>query len=308
MVVEDATRGSCGAIRGGRMSRLTSFLRLQVQRATRVLAPKVQAAHDVAPLYRLGFPVIVCWSAKAGCTTVLKWFLHHTGLLDEAVGQHEWLHDYRCQVLMAPLSAYVASCKSALRRGDAEVVKVVRDPARRAVSAYIHLIRHEYIPTWEPGVRAWKRRVGLTRQAGLTFEQFLHFVIDARSSGRAMDIHFQPQWQAAWDRFVDRVVPLERLTDEFAAIEDRHGLPRTDMGRFSVSYHHNAPDSGHRWPRDVARFAATHEDVAALGTPPVEAFLDAGTLELVRSAYADDYDAYGSFYAEPRRAVLHRAA
>lgn len=275
----------------------------------RQLVPRAAAPDSAPPLHRAGFPVVVCWSAKAGCTTVLKWFLHHTGLLDAALARHAWPHRYRAHVLMHPLAGYVAACMEALRSGDAEVIKVVRDPGLRAVSSYLHFVRMAPGTTWNPGVREWKQSVGLGRQPGLAFEQFLHFVIDSQECGRPLDVHFQPQCLPTWDAFVDHVIPLERLADELAAVEDRHGLPRADLRRFADSTHHNPSDLGHRWPGDVARFAATADDLARLGTPPAEAFLDDRTAELVRIAYACDYQAYGNLYAErPRLAVVRRAA
>jgi hypothetical protein len=59
------------------MSRLSLFLR-------HCINPLKAAAWHVPPLHQAGFPVTVCWSAKAGCTAILKWFLHHTGLLGAA--------------------------------------------------------------------------------------------------------------------------------------------------------------------------------------------------------------------------------
>jgi hypothetical protein len=58
------------------MSRLTRFLRSVCAQP---------ADGRLLPLQRPGFPVAVCWSAKSGCTTVLKWFLTQNGLLDEAL-------------------------------------------------------------------------------------------------------------------------------------------------------------------------------------------------------------------------------
>jgi len=269
------------------------------------------AARVVAPLHRPGFPVVVCWSAKAGCTTVLKWFLHHTRLLDAAIAFDPWPHHYRARVLTQPRGRYLAECLAAIRRGDVEVVKVVRDPARRAVSSYLHLIRMNADPEWRHGVDAWKRSVGLGRQPGLSFEQFLSFVIDQRDSDQPSDPHFHPQWVPAWDRHVDLLVRLEDLAVELADLESRHGLPRTTVRDFSESHHHNAPDAAHGWPDDAARFAATEADLVVLGTPPPEALLDDRALALIREAYASDYEAYGHLYRisrAPRIVRLRRAA
>lgn len=265
-------------------------------------------AHAVAPLHAAGFPVVVCWSAKAGCTTALKWFLHHTGRLDEALAFDRWPHHYRSRVLTQPLDRYVEDCVAALRRGDLEVVKVVRDPARRAVSSYIHFVRMGVDPGWRHGIDDWKRSVGLGRQPGLSFEQFLSFVIDQRRADGPLDVHFQPQWMPGWDRHVDRIIPLEGLAAGLAEIEARHGLPPTDIGDFSESRHHNAPDARHRWPADPSRFAATRAHLRTLGTPPPAALLDDRSVALVREAYACDYEAYGHLYRAPRSAGRVRRA
>lgn len=267
-----------------------------------------QAACAVAPLHKPGFPVLVCWSAKAGCTTVLKWFLRHTGLWEAALAFDPWPHRYRARVLTQQHDRYVADCMAALRRGDVEVVKVVRDPALRAVSSYLHFLRMAVDPEWLHGVDAWKQRVGLGRQPGLSFEQFLSFVIEQRETDGPLDIHFHPQWIPGWDHHVDRCIPLEGLAAALADVESAHGLPRIDIRDCSDSRHHNAPDAGHRWPSDAARFAARGTDLRTLGTPPPEALLDERTVELVRAAYACDYEAYGHLYRVPRSTGLKRRA
>jgi hypothetical protein len=283
------------------MSRLSLFLRHR-------LNPLKAAARHVPPLHQAGFPVTVCWSAKAGCTTMLKWFLHHTGLLGAAEAFHEWPHEYRQKVLMRPLDGYMARCTTALRRGDTQVIKVVRDPARRAVSSYLQLIRMGEEGLGKLGVASWKKRVGLGRQAGLSFEQFLRFVIDTRSAGAPLEVHMQSQHQPSWDDFVERVITLENLAVGLADIEQVHGLPRTDLPRFSASPHHNPAHDGEPWPHGAARFPATCDSLRDLGTPPAQALLDEHTVRLVRLAYEADYAAFGHLYAEPSRAAENRTA
>lgn len=299
------------------MSRLSTWWRARAAAMTASAAastrtagatPAAVAARPVPPLFRPDVPVAVCWSAKAGCTTVLKWFLHHAGLLEAATARSPWPHDYRCKVLMNPFDAYVAACRASLRSRDVEVIKVVRDPARRAVSSYLHLLREGAHPGWNHGVDAWKQGVGLGRQPGLSFEQFLHFVIDVQEAGRPLDIHFRPQSEPAWDARVERVIRLEGLADGLAEVERLHGLPRSDVSAFSESPHHNRPHGRHGWPRDAARFAATSAHVRDLGTPPAEALLDDRTVDLVRRAYGVDYEAYGHLYALPSVATVRRAA
>ncbi len=270
--------------------------------------PAAVATCPVPPLFRPDFPVAVSWSAKAGCTTALKWFLHHAGLLESATARFPWLHDYRCEVLMNPFADYVAACWASVRSSDVEVIKVVRDPARRAVSSYLHLLRVGTHPVWNHGMDAWKQGVGLGRQPGVSFEQFLHFVIDMQEAGQRLDIHFRPQAEPVWDALIDRVIPLEHIADGMAEVERRHGLAPSDVKSLSRSPHHNKPAVRHGWPRDAARFAATSDHLSELGTPPAEALLDDRTVDLVQRAYGKDYEAYGHLYAMPSVATARRAA
>lgn len=252
----------------------------------------------VPPLVHQGFPVVVCWSAKAGCTTMLKWFLHHVGLGPAAAAHHKWLHNYRTDVLMRDMDSYLARCEAVLAGGDAEVVKVVRDPAARAVSAYIHAIRLGDLPEigWQTGIPEWKRQVGLGDRTGLSFEQFLRFVLDRQAAGQPLDVHFQNQWTPAWDRHVDLLIPLDRLAAGVRDVEQRWRLPPTDIAGFSESQHHNRGREDHRWPADAARFPATRAALFELGAPPASALLDAVTWPLVKKAYAGDYAAYGHLF------------
>lgn len=272
--------------------------------------PACGSHRAVPPLFSEGFPVVVCWSAKAGCTTMLKWFLHHVGLGPSAAAHHKWLHNYRTDVLMRDTASYLARCEAVLAGGDAEVVKVVRDPAARAVSGYIHAIRLGDLPEigWRTGLVEWKRQVGLGGQTGVSFEQFLRFVLDRQATGQPLDVHFQPQWTPAWDRHVDLLIPLDRLAEGVRTLEHRWRLPPTDIAGFSESQHHNGAQADHRWPADAARFPATRAVLFELGAPPASALLDATTWPLVRKAYAGDYAAYGHLFGERPGRWIRRAA
>jgi hypothetical protein len=103
---------------------------------------KARRASISLPLVEEGFPVVCCWSPKAGCTTVPKWFLKHTGKLEEALRYDEWLHNYRTERLFQQ-PAYERLCQRAVRSDRFRVIKVIRDPAQRVVSAYLHYLRVE---------------------------------------------------------------------------------------------------------------------------------------------------------------------
>jgi hypothetical protein len=281
--------------------------------------------HSLLPLQQKGFPVAVCWSAKSGCTTILKWFLRQTGRLDEALAYSDWVHDYReRQLFTAP--TYRWQCERLFKRGRAgtSIIKVIRDPASRAVSSFLHFLRcGADVGNWPHAARVaqWKMIAGLRGQRGVSFRQFLLFVSAQQLIRATTDPHFRPQYDGLQDPRVDSFLLLEDLAAGLRAVEERHGLPHVDLRGLSRSSHHNPPSASHAWPTEAAAFVADHHTLDELGTPPTEAFLDADTLTLVHTAYWADYEAYGHFYdtapatlrmpsapADDARQRQHRAA
>lgn len=284
------------------MSRLTKFLRS-------VYSPPDDGR--LLPLQQPGFPVAVCWSAKSGCTTVLKWFLAHNGLLDEALAYSDWIHHYREEKLFAA-KGYAFQCERLFKRNHRHTlnIKVIRDPASRAVSSFLHLLRNERDANrWPDSVEVirWKAAVGLAGQRGLSFQQFLMYVAAQQVNHRLIDPHFRPQYDARQDPGVDVLIRLEDLSAGLSAVEDRCGLPHVDVEQLSRSHHHNPANADHGWPSDPAAFPADLDCLHELGTPPVRDFLDAETRLLIRTAYWTDYEAYGHLYDVDPSATLQLA-
>ncbi|MFM7289668.1 MAG: sulfotransferase family 2 domain-containing protein [Planctomycetia bacterium] len=276
------------------MSRLTRFIR------SLPAFPESAWRHSLLPLQQPGFPVAVCWSAKSGCTTVLKWFLAQTGLLDEAFAYSRWVHDYREHKLF-PSPDYLRQCDRIFRgeRDDLTVIKVIRDPATRAVSSFLHFLRcSRGAASWPTAAEAnrWKAATGLGSQPGLSFRQFLLFIADRQRHRPAVDVHVRPQYDATQDRRVDASIRLEDLAAGLASVEEQHGLPHVDVRRLSLSDHHNPASADHDWPTVAATFAADHATLDERGTPPARIFLDPETRALIQSVFAVDYAAYGDFY------------
>ena len=99
--------------------------------------PKVSELGQRLALWHPELPLIVLWSQKSGCTTVVKWVLYQVGELEAAERHSNWVHDYENQVFKAR-TGYRDGLKQALRDGR-PVVKFVRDPAARAYSGYLEL-------------------------------------------------------------------------------------------------------------------------------------------------------------------------
>lgn len=275
------------------MSRLTAWVRS--------LKHRLFARRDGAqlPLVREGFPVVCCWSAKAGCTTLLKWFLQHNGLLEEATRHADWIHNYRTELLIQD-PAYESRCHRLVRCDGVRVIKVIRDPAKRAVSSYLHYLRADQ-QEW-PGaimLRGWKAANGLGAQKGVSFQQFLQFGRDLERHRKPREPHVRPQYDSVWDPHVDAFIPLEHLAAGLEETERICGLPHVDIRSLSESVHHNRPSGRHQWPSDASRLPATSHTLEELGIPPAELLLDNVTIPLVRLIYARDYTAYARHYSPP---------
>jgi hypothetical protein len=273
------------------MSRLTRFL-------SSVCTPRVD--HRILPLQQPGFPVAILWSAKSGCTTVLKWFLTQNGLLDEALAYSNWIHNYRNEKLFTSKD-YGHQCERLFKKShrNTYIIRVIRDPATRAVSSFLHFVRHgHHVEQWPHAalVTQWKSAAGLQHQPGLTFRQFLMFVIAQQINGSVLDPHFRPQHDAQQDSCVDAYIRLEDLADGLRDVENRTGLPHVDLHQLSQSGHHNPATAHHAWPTNAAVVCVDYNTLGELGTPPSQAFLDAETRLLIRSAYWTDYEAYGHHY------------
>jgi hypothetical protein len=258
----------------------------------------VQAVGVHPPLVTEDFPIAVCWSPKSGCTTMLRWFLFQTGLLEESEAHHWWPHLYRMNVLCVR-PGYHRLCQQVLAERTKFVIKVVRDPARRAVSNFLHLLTQAVDMPHDPGwqaVQAWRRDVGMQGERSISFEQFMLYLVSPRRPGAFFDLHLAPQWCAGQDPAVELLIPLEHLTPHLRDLERRFSLEAAPLERLSQSVHHHPAAAGHGWPDEAARLAVEPEALRTLGAPPPKIFLDDCMRQLIRTAYHEDYAAYGHLY------------
>lgn len=253
------------------------------------------------PLVARDFPIAVCWAHKSANTTMLKWFLFQTGLLEQAEREYpDQMHLFwHAHITARP--DYGEQCFEALAGPIRRLtVKVVRDPAHRAVSSFIHFIRDPDVVfhnTWADFLD-WKRAEGLAPTPDASFTQFLRFVRDSRADGAPLDHHLQPQWNQAQDPFVMQHIPLEELGPRLRALEQLCGLRESPLDALSRSPHHSPPAGRRPWPANAAGMPLDRRSLKSLGGPPAGALLDATTRALVSKAFAEDYAAYDRFYAD----------
>ena len=81
--------------------------------------------------------VRVIWSAKGACTQVVKMFLNHENLLEEAIKFHFWVHNYRSIVYQKKQKKFPDD--------DVRYIQFTVSPYRRVVSSYLHLTKHNLL-------------------------------------------------------------------------------------------------------------------------------------------------------------------
>jgi hypothetical protein len=162
-------------------------------------------------LYHPISKVIFGWTAKAGCTVVVKMFLDHCGLLDTALAYHEWVHNYR--------GAYLGPAPP---HCTVPFIKFVRNPYSRAVSSYL-------------GV-AYGRQIFpmLESVDHFSFETFLQYLV---SDTVSWDIHFDKQFCPG--EIYDEIVPIEKMDEIMPRINQKYGL---SLNWKFTSSHHFAKD------------------------------------------------------------------
>ena len=266
---------------------------------------KIQSADDYwkdsnLPLYNKDFPIIISWSPKSGCTTILKWFLAQNRLLDEANNYSDWVHDYR-ENKLCTRPGYKKLCMQYFIENPSSkhIIKVIRNPYTRAVSSYVHVLRWGVLTKDWPlisKIETWKRSNNLKNQKGMSFRQFLLFIIDQQSKGHLLDPHLKQQYDEIQDPKVNHYVRIENIMNDLEEIEKKFSLECLDYKQISNSIHHNIASIAHTWPSKASQHVANHDYESVLGTPPSEIFLDEETKSLIRIAYWRDCYAYSQHY------------
>jgi hypothetical protein len=245
---------------------------------------------DPRPLVYPRKRMIVVFSPKSACTSVVIWFFHHLGHTSAARDYSSWPHRYRTEVYY----------KSALYRRAYErdlskfsLVRIVRDPFERAVSSFRHVQKGELAA--KEIARALGRNDMST--AGLSFSEFLDFL--ERCDLNSCDPHFRVQRHPIEDRLPTRHLinaSAEDLFSRLNEVEADFDLPITDFSKLEwlqkINRKHRHVDAlatpvdayTHRFNREAARNGSW---------PPYSAFLTPVARERLARLYARDMEAYG---------------
>ncbi len=208
-----------------------------------------EALQQRLPHYHPDIPVLVAWAQKAGCTSVLKWFLFQAGLLEEAIrfispDVSLDVHAYEDQVFKAGAD-YKASVFAALEAG-LPLVNFVRCPYQRAFSSYLQIHNRFFINQERKGIDSPGFRVRrsvlrfvygehVSVEYPISFYEYLQWL--EQSSPAELDPHHSPQHSAIYAYPNIRHYRLEDFAAVTARLAREYGLKTVEEGQLGAGHH-----------------------------------------------------------------------
>lgn len=205
------------------------------------------------PLHQDNVPFIVCWAQKAGCTTILKWFLYHAGLLDHAMlhppnpGSVRSIHKYENDVFKAR-PGYSDELVEKLQ-GNYPIINFVRCPFERAFSSYM-AIHNSYLavyPNWNTSYQKIRREIlddlygsNASIEYPLSFKDYLVW-LGGKNPG-TLDPHHRPQFNPLFEALPVKHFKLDDFASITASLEKKYRLTSSaalNSGTYSSEHHIN---------------------------------------------------------------------
>lgn len=261
---------------------------------------RIRRALDVnpRPLVDPERRLVVVFSPKSACSSVVIWFFNQIGLAAEARAFNNWPHRYRRTV-------YYRSDR--YRRGLAgnlasyRVIRVIRDPAARAASSFRHALRVR------TGVLAAFTGED-PAEAGVSFRRYLDYVeaLDIRRCNTHDRQQFHPvEHHLAPDRVIN--ISTEDLFAALSEIEREFGLDQTDFSRIPwLSEVEDRRTVATTMPgADAYELPLTPRHTFE-AWPARSALLTAEARRRIAAIYREDYAAYAPFL-DPAAGVVPAA-
>jgi hypothetical protein len=268
-----------GNVLGSAWARLAARAR---RSPTLVQAIRQRPLPLVQPEQQLG----VLFSAKAGCTYAVKWFLKQTNQLDAALSYHPWIHRYRIEVCYRVRDYR----PEAVLNPSVRTVKFVRNPYERAVSSYVHAIRTGYD---DARIAAFLGRP-VHGRVRYSFREFIAYLESMSLNTRHCNPHHKVQVHEA-ERlgFVPtRIVRVEEAPSVMPRLEREWDLVATDYAKLAYSPHYAKRQTDVELCADRADWPGRSE-ARIRGFPATPAFYDDSLTDRVRRLYRVDFEAYG---------------
>jgi len=251
-------------------------------------AARTHLNHRPCPLLFPPRGLGLIWSAKSACTTSVLWYFAVAGLLKEALAYDPWPHKYREQVL--PTLDYYRTWLVNTDPRKLAWVRVIRDPYKRAVSIFRHVLRYPH------NNNSFRQDLGLDlSQDSLSFDSFLSKL--EAGDITACDIHLRKQHHPL-ERSIrptrtinaDREPLLDALLDFATPTQDVRLHLNAEISRISSSHHaHRTLHDG-----DVSKTPFKMPFISQ-DWPEYRNFLNASTCRKIERLYRADFAAYSDF-------------
>lgn len=245
-----------------------------------------ELVYDRRPLYNKKFPLILFCTPKSGSTTLFKWFFFQTGVLDEAIKHHPWIHHYKEDVYDHQIKKQEIIFR--ILESNKKVYKLVRNPYKRTVSSFLHLVSNSsHYREWAEIGKLFNHK----DDAGVSFKEFLYYIEKVGPCLGAIDPHFAQQYFPGEEYFMEKYIYLENFTDTIRKIEKKYNLRRSPLSSFENSWHHHS--SSMTLAGNYAETPFTVETLSREGVPTYKSFYDEETLSLVKEIFKKDIELYG---------------
>ena len=280
-----------GLLLGRAREAAASAVRFAVRRRTNHLIRS-----PLGPLIHPEARMIVIFSPKSACTSVVIWFLHHLGHAERARQYSEWPHHYRAQVYYQS-SLFRDACNLDLT--NFRVVRVVRDPFDRAASSFRHAQRSGVADD------AFAKLLGLSDAAhkGVSFCDFLDLLdrLDLTNCDEHLRLQHHPvEGRLQLTHLIN--ISIEDLFERLNMVEADLGLPITDFTALDWLTDLDRRRRRFNGAIDVAdayTMPLTRRQAQRGPWPNYHALLTQAARERISRLYAADISAYGASAAAP---------
>ncbi len=244
-------------------------------------------ASKPSPVLNFDKKLAVFFSAKSGCTFLVKWFFFQIGHLTAALDFNHFVHNYREKVYLNSDHFTKSENNFINTKGkDYLKIKVVRNPFERAVSSYIHFLG--MLDKQHPEIN---NNFGIGyEKMNYSFADFLNLL--STINVNKCNVHWRQQYQLIERRLkFDHIIDLNNSTEELLKLEDVYKLKKTsDITSLVQSGHHS---SGKKTPANQQFCGYTAFAFAVKkNRPDYKYFYNAALENQVRQIYQVDFEKY----------------
>lgn len=231
--------------------------------------------------------IALLWVPKSGSTFAVKWFFNQLDLLDEALIYHSSVHKFRTDIYRISDMHRESLASFFENPSNYYVIKVVRNPLKRAVSSYVHANRFGFAD------KEISKVVGreITSQERFSFREFVSY-LDSVNINKC-NIHCRPQVDPYEQRGiikVDRIIDLEHAVTELRHLEMEFNLKNTNLENLARSRHHTKRTNEVGFCGDTKYFFYRKKKNML---PQTKYFYDENILRRICQIYAEDFNRYG---------------